>query len=200
MQRRIVRQRRDGLHPDEAARRHRLRQERIVRLLRGSKLERPLRERPLAKPGGQLPEPLLGALLIGLERLGRRGVGHRVLVLEALLDALKRGREVEDRLAVLDGDHASGREARAVADAIDLVDDGLGDVARPQKIGVERVDLPLRRDGLHRGGERLTEDLSAEDRAPAEIPALAAKEVLFDLFEGEEGYQLVEDARHRPAR
>lgn len=43
-------------------------------------------------------------------------------------------------LPVLDGDDAAGREAAAVARAVDVVDDSRLRVAAQQEIGVERVD------------------------------------------------------------
>ena len=46
---------------------------------------------------------------------------------------------MEDRLSVLDGDHAAGGEGPAVADAVDRVDDGRARVARPQEVGVQGV-------------------------------------------------------------
>ena len=57
--------------------------------------------------------------------------------------------EIENRLAVLDGDDAARREGASVADAIHVVDDGPGHVARPQKIGVKRVNVALGRHRLH---------------------------------------------------
>ena len=51
-------------------------------------------------------------------------------MLEAVLVLLKRGRQVEDRLAALDGDDPPRGERAAVADAIDVVDDRLRHVAR----------------------------------------------------------------------
>ena len=59
---------------------------------------------------------------------------------------------------------------------------------------MERVHVALARHRLHRGGERLPEDLAAEDGAPAEVLALAAEEVLFDALEREQLDELVEDA------
>ncbi len=61
---------------------------------------------------------------------------------------------------------------------------------------MERVHLAFRNDSLHRSRERLPEDLPAEDGAPAEVLALAAKEVLFDALEREELYELAEDRGH----
>ena len=48
--------------------------------------------------------------------------------------------------------------------------------------------------GLHRGRERLAEHLTAEDRAPAEILALPAEEILLDALEREQLDELLEDA------
>ena len=48
--------------------------------------------------------------------LGRGHVGHRVLVLEALLGDLEVGRHDEDRPAVLAGRDPAGGEATALAD------------------------------------------------------------------------------------
>src|SRR5262245_17038463 len=101
-------------------------------------------------------------------------------MLEAVFTDLERGREVEDRLTGLDGDHASRGERAAVANAIDVVDDRTIDAPRPQEVRVQRVHATFRRNGLHRGRERLSQHLSAEHGAPSEILALAAEEVLFD--------------------
>ena len=72
--------------------------------------------------------------------------------------------QVEDRPTVLDRDDASGREAPAVADPVDLVQDRHRRIAGAQEVGVQRVhqavalvDRPCSRH------ERLPGDLSAED-------------------------------------
>ena len=57
------------------------------------------------------------------QRLGIGRVGHRVLVLGPGFGDVERRRQVEDRAAVLDRDDPAGREAAAVADAVDVVDD-----------------------------------------------------------------------------
>ena len=59
--------------------------------------------------------------------------------------------------------------------------------------------MALGRDRLHGRRERLTEHLAAEHRAPAEILALAAEEVLLDALEREELDELVEDALRQDA-
>ena len=69
---------------------------------------------------------------------GTSGIG--CLVLEALLGHLEAGLQVEDGLAVLDGDHTSGGEGAAVADAVDLVEDRHVRVAGAEEVGVQRVD------------------------------------------------------------
>ena len=66
-------------------------------------------------------------------------------------------------LAVLDGDHPAGGERAAVADAVDLVEDRHGRVARAQEVGVQRVHLAVGLDGAGGGDERLAGDLAAED-------------------------------------
>ena len=73
---------------------------------------------------------------------------------------------------------------------------GLLHVAGTQEIGVQRVHVALGRHRLHRRRERLPEHLPAEHGAPAEVLALAAKQVLFDALEREELDELVEDFRH----
>ncbi len=116
--------------------------------------------------------------------------GRRILVVEPALVDLKRGGQVEDRPAPLDRHHPAGGEAFAVADAVDVVDDGPLDIARPQKIGVQAVGPALRRHGLVGGGERLAEHLAAVDVAEPQVLALAAENVLLDRLELEQGQQL----------
>ena len=50
--------------------------------------------------------------------------------------------------------------------------------------------------GLRRGTQSLTEHLATKDKAPAEVLALTAKEVLFDALEAEQGDELVENGAH----
>lgn len=58
------------------------------------------------------------------ERVCRRNVGHRSLIVEAFLGGMEAGLEVEDRLSVLDGHDSTGRETLAVSDPVDVVEDG----------------------------------------------------------------------------
>ena len=68
-------------------------------------------------------------------RLGH--IGHRDLMRQALFGCMKAGLQVEDGLAVLNGDNATSGEAFAVADAVDVVQDGGGRVAWTQEVGVK---------------------------------------------------------------
>ena len=109
--------------------------------------------------------------------------GAVALVLEALLGRLERRRADEDLLAVLDRHHAPRREAAAVAAAIDAVDDGLGEIAAPQKIRVHRMhDAPVVDGGMRRH-QRLAQHLPAEHLRTARIAALAAKQVHLEPLE-----------------
>ena len=74
--------------------------------------------------------------------------------------------------------YRSGAKGAAVPDPVDAVDDGDGAVAGADEEGVEGVDLEERRvDGLVRRGERLADDLPAEDAAGAgRLPEAAGAE------------------------
>ena len=77
---------------------------------------------------------------------------------------VKAGLQIEDRLAVLDGNDAPCREAAAIADSVDLVQDRHQRVTRPQKVGVQRMHLSAWIiDGARRGDQRLTGNLAAEN-------------------------------------
>jgi hypothetical protein len=63
--------------------------------------------------------------------------GHRHLVRKALLVSVEAGLQVEDGLAVLNGDDAASREALAIADAVDVVQNGRSGVAWTQEVGMK---------------------------------------------------------------
>src|SRR5204862_3547474 len=82
------------------------------------------------------------------------------------------------RSAVLDGDDAASGERLAVSDAIDVVEDRDGRVARPQEVGVQRVDRAVL--GIDRAGggdERLARDLASEDALAVLVGAHAPEDV-----------------------
>ena len=71
------------------------------------------------------------------QTLGFGDFGHGDLMRQTLFGSMKAGLQVEDGLAVLNGNDASGREAFAVADAVDVVQDRGSGVAWTQEVGVE---------------------------------------------------------------
>jgi hypothetical protein len=170
--------------------------QRIRRGVHRPHLEGALGERALPQDPRQAVELRRQQRLLALERLGIRGVGHLVGVIESRLGDLKRRGEVEDRLPLLQGHDAAGRERTAVADAVDVVHDRPSHVARAEKVGVNGVGDAVGRDREGGRRQRLPQDLPAVDRAPAEILALAAEQVLLDAFEGQQGDELFENARH----
>ena len=93
---------------------------------------------------------------------------------------------------MLDRLDAAGGEAAAVADALDVVDDGPRGVAGEQEVAVQRVHRPA---GVHRARrrhQRLAQHLAAEDALPAFVAAGAAEQVVLQRLEvegGEEGVQ-----------
>ncbi len=90
-------------------------------------------------------------------------LGHHQLVVRARFVVVEAGLEVEDRPTVLDRHDTAGREAAAVADAIDLVQDRQGRVARAQEVGVERMhQAGVLVDRAGRSDERLPGHLAAE--------------------------------------
>ena len=101
---------------------------------RGSSVERcvdrPLAPDPVDERRREPVDVRLEPLAKRRQRLGIGRVGHRVLVLGPGLGHVERRREVEDRAAVLDRDDPPGREAAAVADAVDVEDDRDARVAR----------------------------------------------------------------------
>ena len=113
------------------------------------------------EPLGQLLLPGLEALGEGRQRLGFGHVGHGELVLQALLEIVERGLEVEDGPAVLNGHDPPGGEGPPVADAVHFVEDGNAGVAWPQEVRVQRMHAPVL-DRATRRHQRLSRHLPAE--------------------------------------
>jgi hypothetical protein len=112
-------------------------------------------------------------------------------VVEALLRKLERHRHVEDRLAVLTRDHPAGAEGPAVAGALHVVHDRDRRVAGAQEVGVQRVDLAVPLDGAHPGDERLAGNLPPKHTLERRVGLASAEEPGLDLFEVEQGEELV---------
>ena len=103
------------------------------------------------------------------------------------------GLQVEDRLAVLDRHDTTGREAAAVTDAVDLVQDRHGRIARAQEVRMQRVHEPAALVDRARGGdERLSGDLATEHALTVLVGRRAAEDVHFDRFEVEQSHEVVE--------
>jgi hypothetical protein len=64
-------------------------------------------------------------------------------MLKARLIHMEGRLHVEDRPTVLDGNDSSGGEALAIANAINLIEDGHIGVARAKEVGVQRVDVSV---------------------------------------------------------
>jgi hypothetical protein len=167
-----------------------------------AELERAFQRQPALDLVGQRGHHVGGHRVARLQVLGLGYLGHRQLVFGAVLAALERGRQEEDRPAVLDRGHAAHREAAAVAGAVDLVDDRGLDVAGHQEVGVQRmrgsrlVELVERRLGR---GQRLAQDLAAEHVSGADVAALAAEQVDLEPFEREQLQQVGESLVHAGA-
>jgi hypothetical protein len=83
---------------------------------------------------------------------------------------VERDHQREDRVPVLDRDHATRGEALAVADAVHLVDDRHLRIAADQEIRVHR----MRRTAFHGAAgrdQRLPDHLAAEHALPAVLAA-----------------------------
>ncbi len=103
---------------------------------------------------------------------------------------------MEDRLAVLDGDHPAGGEGAAVADPVDGVDDGRAGIPGAQEVRVQRVRGPVLGDRPPGGDERLRGDLAAEDPRDDGGPGPAAENVLLDLLEIEQIEEILKCLTH----
>ncbi len=152
----------------------------------------PVVPRPPGEAGQHVAE--LGAVL------RRRHLRHRVLVVETVLGQVERGRHVEDRPAVLAGDHPAGAERAAVAGALDVVHDRHPGVAGPQEVGVQRVHRPTGVRRPRRGDQRLAGHLAAEHPLQRRLGLPPPEEAVVERLEVEQGEQLVDRLGHGPHR
>src|SRR6188768_2777798 len=105
-------------------------------------------------------------------------------MIRARLAQVEAGLQVEDRPAVLDRDDAAGREALAVADAIDVVEDRHRGVAGAEEVAVQRVDEAVGFVDRSGGGdERLTGDLAAEHALAVLVGRATTEDVDLDRLE-----------------
>ena len=85
------------------------------------------------------------------------------------LHHVKRRRELEYRLAVLDGHNPPGSERTTVAYSVNLIQHGPFRITGSQEIGVQGVDAtprPVMVHGPRRSHQRLTGHLPSEDPLP----------------------------------
>ena len=98
------------------------------------------------------------------QTLGFGDFGHGDLMRQALFGSMKAGLQVKDGLAMLNGHDAASREALAIADAVDVIQNGRSGVAWTQEIGMQRVHSAITVvDGAGGGHEGLTGYLSTEN-------------------------------------
>ena len=76
------------------------------------------------------------------QRFRRRHLGHIELMIEAGLERLEGGGEIEDLHAMLNRHHPSGGKAFAVAGAVDFKKNRNPGIARAQEIGVKGMAEP----------------------------------------------------------
>ena len=126
--------------------------------------------------------------------LGRRHVRHGVLVVEARLRLVERHAHDEHGAAVLGGRDAPRGEAAAVAHALDAVDDRPRQVAGLQEIGVQRMGDALGRHRAHGRHQRLAQRLPAEHALPGLLRAAAAKQVILQRLQVQDGEQVLDGA------
>ena len=158
-------------------------------------IDRPLAPDPLDEVGREPVGVRLESLPERRQRLGIGRVRHRVLVLGTGLVDVERRRQIEDRPAVLDRDDAPGREAAAVADAVDLVDDRDRGSPGRRKYACSECTSP-RSTVRPAAIERLPRDLAAEHPLAVLVGAQPAEEVDLELFELQQVDQVVERRAH----
>ena len=113
-----------------------------------------------------------------------RHLQHRCLMLEPLFGDLERRRQIEDLLAVLDGDHPPRCEGSAVAGTIHLKDDRHARVAGADKVAMQGMAEPVF-DGLIGCEQGLSDHLAAKDSARTIIAADSSEQVHFQAFKGQ---------------
>ena len=124
-------------------------------------------------------------------RFGHVAAGRGVETAALALD-VEGGHHGEDDLAVLYGDHASGRERTPVPVTVHLQDDGKVAPSGPQEVAVEGVGQPAGFDRGRGGEQALCRHLAPEEGAARPVVGVpAAEEVLVDPLECQERMQVV---------
>ena len=197
MQRKIVGQFSRGAEPHHLPRRALGRLEEFHRLDMAH-LDRAGPREPFAVFFGNLRHGLGAHLGFGGKRFRIGRVRHLELMLEALFRNLKRSRQCENLVTVLDRNDAPRGETRAIAAAVHLVEDRHFGIARAQEISVQRMtDAVLHRAvGRHKG---LPQHLPAEHALHPVLRRNAAKDVDLDGFQTEQIQDFINGCRGRCA-
>ena len=111
-------------------------------------------------------------------------------MVEAGLLLVERGDHRKDRLALLAGDDAPGREAAAVSQPLDLEQDRLVGIAAEQKICVQGMGVAAG-DGALGRDQRLGQHLPAEHPLPAVQRRMADEPVVARRRKVEQGDEFV---------
>ena len=136
--------------------------------------------------GDQVPE-LLQHLFLGHQIVGHGDFRHRNLMLQSLFLDLIGGHHGEDRPAMLNCDAAPCREAPAITNAVNLVDNGRRCVAGQDEISVQGVRRAVRLDRAGRGDERLRDYKTAESTLAPRLGRAAPEEIQLKLFQVKDG-------------
>jgi hypothetical protein len=116
-------------------------------------------------------------------------------VLEAFFRRLKRGRQIQYGPAMLNSDDTSIGKTATVPRTIHFVDDLRRHIAATQEIRMQRVRHSALNRMLRRG-QRLPQNLTAENLCTANVAALTAKYVVFNALQFEECNQIVKYRVH----
>jgi hypothetical protein len=117
------------------------------------------------------------------------------LMIETIFLNVETGLHVVDGPTVLNGDNSPSREAFAIANAVNFVQNRHPGITRAQKVGVKRVHSALV-DGPPSGHQGLRGDLATEDSLTLFIGLGATKDVDLNSFKVEEVDEEIESFRH----
>ena len=112
-------------------------------------------------------------------------------MLEALLGLVKGHAGEEHDPAVLDRFHPPRGEAAAVADALHVVDDRLGGIARQQEVAVHGMGDAVLGNRAHGGDQGLPQHLPAIHPLPTFFRPAASEQVLFERLQVQYREQMI---------
>src|SRR5690606_7408732 len=92
--------------------------------------------------------------------------------------------------------HAAGREAFAITQPVNEIDNRDREVARQDEVAVERVAVARVIDGAPCGDQALREHLAAEHAAGTDVTVPAAVDVALDPLDVEQADEVAGGVRH----